>query len=69
MWDRIATQKVGIAIIDALLGVNSIHKLELLDIQNHFELGETGSFKGIKYLSDTKPQTWKSQYGKKFIQG
>lgn len=67
-WDRIATQKVGKAVIDSLLGINSIHKLELLDIVNHFQLGESGSFEGIKYVSQDSPK-FSGKAGVGFVQG
>lgn len=68
-WDRIATQKVGKAVIDSLLGINSIHKLELLDIVNHFQLGDSSSFQGIKYISQDNSKFAKKASKMGFIQG
>lgn len=68
MWDRAATQKVGKAVVDALLKINSVHKVELLDLASHFELGETGSFKGIKLKMDKPVKSWKDAYSAPFVE-
>ena len=68
-WERVATQKLGEAGIDTLLGINSIHKLELLDVQNHFKMNEAGSFKGIELLANEKSRSLLEPSEFKFVQG
>lgn len=60
-WDRLATHKVGAAVVNAFLDADSVQKLELLDLDSHFQLGEAGSFAGIKFALDKSQKTWKSQ--------
>lgn len=67
LWDRVATQKVGRAVIDALLGINSVYKVELLDLPTQFELGEKGTFRGIKLKMDKSAKTWKDAYNAPFV--